>query len=271
VSREQILERERRWAVPAAVAAFLAFALIVAGTVVGGQGGDTDAEFLSDFSDNSGTLLLARILSGIGLGILCLPLVYLFGAAQARSETMRPALIGLATLGPLFLAIGTILGWIALDDASSQFVSIPNEASRTEDVAEELIKDSTLRNVSIGLNFAGSFGLGMGLLYSALHGMRTGLLARFWGSLGMATGVAIFLLPFGVWFLLAWFGYIGLLYLGRVPGGRPPAWEAGEAIPWPTPGEQAAKALEPDESEPPDESPGDVAPAANPRKRKRRR
>jgi hypothetical protein len=45
---------------------------------------------------------------------------------------------------------------------------------------------------------------------------------------------------------------------GRVPGGRPPAWESGEAMPWPKPGEEAATALggEGDEPEPePDETP----------------
>ena len=67
--------------------------------------------------------------------------------------------------------------------------------------------------------------------------MRTGLLTRFWGSLGMALGVAALLLL--VQFTMIWFIYFGLLLLGRLPGGRPPAWAAGEAIPWPTPGEKA--------------------------------
>jgi hypothetical protein len=31
--------------------------------------------------------------------------------------------------------------------------------------------------------------------------------------------------------------------LDRLPGGRPPAWDAGEAIPWPSPGEKAAAEL----------------------------
>ena len=67
--------------------------------------------------------------------------------------------------------------------------------------------------------------------------MRVGLLTRFWGSLGMALGVAALLLL--VQFTMIWFIYFGLLLLGRLPGGRPPAWAAGEAVPWPTPGEKA--------------------------------
>ena len=58
----------------------------------------------------------------------------------------------------------------------------------------------------------------------------------------MAVGIAALLglTPFA----LLWFAYLGLLLLGRVPGGKPPAWDAGEAIAWPTPGEKAAAELE---------------------------
>ncbi len=80
--------------------------------------------------------------------------------------------------------------------------------------------------------------------------MRTGLLTRFWGSLGIALGVAALLLL--IQFTLLWFLYFGLLVLGWVPGGRPPAWAAGEAIPWPTPGEKAAAEISPKPEDPED-------------------
>jgi hypothetical protein len=47
---------------------------------------------------------------------------------------------------------------------------------------------------------------------------------------------------------LIFFIYLGLLCIGRLPGGRPPAWEAGEAIPWPSPGEKAAKEMQPEDA-----------------------
>ena len=75
------------------------------------------------------------------------------------------------------------------------------------------------------------------MVYTCLYAMRVGLLPRFWGSLGMALGAVSFLF---FQFALLWFVYLGILLLGRVPGGKPPAWEAGEAIPWPTPGDKAA-------------------------------
>lgn len=82
------------------------------------------------------------------------------------------------------------------------------------------------------------------MVYTCLHAMRTGLLTRFWGSLGMALGaVSLLFLQFTV----IWFIYAGLLFAGWVPGGRPRAWETGEAVPWPAPGEAQSKPS--DESE----------------------
>jgi hypothetical protein len=73
--------------------------------------------------------------------------------------------------------------------------------------------------------------------------MRVGLLSRFWGSLGMALGVAALLLL--VQFCLIFFIYFALLLVNKLPGGRPPAWAAGEAVPWPTAGDRIAKEIEP--------------------------
>ena len=78
------------------------------------------------------------------------------------------------------------------------------------------------------------------MVYTCLWGVRTGLLTRFHGTLGMALG-ATFILPplIGLTLpaLLAWFMYFGLLIAGRTPKGRPPAWDAGVAIPPPKAGE----------------------------------
>ncbi|HEY3491512.1 MAG TPA: hypothetical protein VGK43_01085, partial [Solirubrobacterales bacterium] len=88
--------------------------------------------------------------------------------------------------------------------------------------------------------------------------------------LGMALGVAALfgLLPF----VLLWFLYFGVLLLDRLPGGRPPAWAAGEAIPWPTPGEKAAAELEPEDGWEDDSQaePGDEGESEPTRKRKQR-
>jgi hypothetical protein len=118
------------------------------------------------------------------------------------------------------------------------------EAKKVEESkASEAIKDSSLVGFAQWAGLAGGLALVISLFYCGLWAMRTGLLSRFWGSLGMAVGVAavIGLSPF----VLVWFLYLGLLLIGKVPGGKPPAWDAGEAIPWPSPGEKAAEELQP--------------------------
>jgi hypothetical protein len=134
-----------------------------------------------------------------------------------------------------------------------------------DDEASNAVGEASLSPIVSGLGLAGGFGFAIALLYSALWAMRTGVLSRFWGSLGMVAGVAFLLGPLFL-VTLVWFVYFGLLVFGAIPGGQPPAWEAGEAIPWATPGDRAAAELEPEGGW--DDS--DEEPPAEPRERKQR-
>jgi len=114
--------------------------------------------------------------------------------------------------------------------------------------------------------------------------MRTGLLTRFWGSLGMASGVVLGLF-FLYFFTLIWFLAMGLFLLGAWFGSRPPAWETGAAEPWPRPGDRGGPDGDDDDGtvegrgrelgrpgegeDPGGEGQGSIGPP--PRKRKRRR
>jgi hypothetical protein len=248
--------------------------------------GDGKAEILQSAHDHGSALLGGGVLQALGFALLVAPLVVLFRAAQARSPRVRAQLIGLIVAAPLFFAVATVLNAAATRDAASQFVSGEAQpgigaAAATEDCAaerkdagakkfgeefdggsaaatvkscadekvaddeaENAIEDASLQGAATGFGIGGRLGLAVALLYTGLWAMRVGLLTRFWGSLGMALGVATLLGL--VLFLVVWFLYVGLLLIGRVPGGRPPAWAAGEAIPWPTPGEKAAAELQPD-------------------------
>jgi hypothetical protein len=115
-----------------------------------------------------------------------------------------------------------------------------------DDEASNAVGEASLAPVVSGLGIAGTLGLVVSFFYCCLYGTRTGLLTRFWGSVGMVAGIAFLLGPLFI-VTLIWLVYFGLLILGAVPGGRPPAWEQGEAVPWPTPGEKAAAELEPSE------------------------
>lgn len=87
----------------------------------------------------------------------------------------------------------------------------------------------------MGFELAGRLGFAVAMAYTAFQCLKTGLLSRFWGSLGAALGAVSFLFAE---FSLLWFIYAALLIAGWVPGGRPPAWATGEAMPWPKPGEE---------------------------------
>jgi hypothetical protein len=114
--------------------------------------------------------------------------------------------------------------------------------------------------------------------------MRTGLLTRFFGVLGILSGLLL-VLPIdqpGIirsFFLIA----LGLMFLGKWIGGRPPAWSTGTAQPWPSQQEMRerraalARGEDPDAtpaddpSDPRDEEPASAATAPRGGSRKRRR
>jgi hypothetical protein len=305
--REQTLEWERRWSLPVGLTTLLAVALMIASGLASSVTGTGDAELLRSAHEHAGSVTLSGLLQALGFGLLAVPLVYLFRVVRARSDRVRNQLIGLVVIAPLFLALSAALATEARHEAADQFVAgearstlSPQEAKQDcaskrqdeggKDFAEEFdpapgetalaacedrkieddeasnaIGEASLASFVSGLGIAGAIGFAVALFYSCLWGMRTGILPRFWGSLGMAVGIAALLGL--IIFTLAWFLYFALLVLGKVPGGRPPAWESGEAEPWPTPGEKAAAELEPSDPESLEPSPDD---GSERRKRKQR-
>jgi hypothetical protein len=286
VSPEEVVARERRFARPVALVALAAIVAFIAAIAVN-QGGtladaDTDAQFLAEFSDNSGNQFLGAVLQALGFVLAIAPIAYLFQAAAARSESVRSALVGITVAGPLFLAIGAVLQWYAFDQAASEFSSAGGGLGiPVGEYAEDLIQDQATFDAAQGFTFAGTLGLIVAIVYTSLHAMRTGLLTRFWGSLGMALGVSVLFLGFvGILvFVLA----IGMLIGGLWIGERPAAWEAGKAIPWPSPGgrgsddegteseEAAAEPANPAEPGSGSEQGAEDPAPPPPRKRKRRR
>lgn len=253
MSSTEILERERRWATPAALLTIFAVVLFAISLVLlaSTYSADGNAEVLRKIDENSGTFVLASILRGIGAALLVVPILYLFEAVSARSERVRRQLIGLVVAGPLFLAVATFLNASVLPDAASDFVArgVVGTGDHADEIADNVIADQSLQGAGVGLLIGGGFAFAIGTAYTCFHAMRTGLLTRFLGSLGMALGVASVINAQFFQFMLLWIVYLGLLIGGWTPRGRPPAWEAGEAVPWPTPGERAAESLQGGEGE----------------------
>jgi hypothetical protein len=284
--KAEIRARESRWAIPVGIASILGVLLLIVARPLN-VSGDGQADFLREAQDHAGAVLLSGLLQVLAFLLLALPLVYLFRAVRARSDRVRPQLIGLIVAAPLFLALSSALAIGVTDEGADAFVAGEAEATLTakeakgecveerqdeggdflvdeyeptkgqsplracedrkleDDEASQATTEASLAPLATGLGLAGAFGFAIALLYTGLWAMRTGVLSRFWGSLGMVAGIAFLLGPL-LLVTLVFFVYFGLLALGVVPGGRPPAWEAGEAVPWPTPGEKAAAELEPE-------------------------
>lgn len=249
--------------------------------------GSANFEGLEEAHEHSSSVWISGILTLVGSTLLIAPLLYLFNAARARSSEMRQQLVGVVILGPLLLGIAGVLLAAGTQEAANNYLDGKSKSTLTtkeaakecredesdkgaesfadefkasggktsfqaceakkqnEDRASNSIKDASLVSIAQFFGLAGGLALVIGLLYTCLRAMRVGLLTRFWGSLGMAVGVAA-LIGFSP-IMMLWFIYLGALILGWIPGGKPPAWAAGEAVPWATPGEKAAASLEPSE------------------------
>jgi hypothetical protein len=254
--------------------------------------GTANFEGLEEAHEKVGTVWASGVLSVAGFLLLIVPMVYLFRAVQVRSDRVRSQLIGIVVLGPLLLGVAAILLAGGTQEAANNYLNgnpkstlTPKEANEEcaaeekdagkdqfaeefaaaggktstqicegqkheEDKASNAIKDAGVVSFAQFFTIAGDLAMLIGLFYTCLWAMRTGLLTRFWGALGMAVGVAT-LIGFSP-FMLLWFVYLGVVLLGKVPGGKPAAWDEGEAIPWQTPGQRMAKSLEPKEAADPD-------------------
>jgi hypothetical protein len=235
-----VIERERRLATPAAIAAFAGLAFYIASVLIEqGTGIRTDGPKnlqLLSFDEHSGTLLLATIIRSIGFMAMAFPLYYLFRAAQARSERVRSEMVAFAFIGPAILAAQGVLAWIASRGVSNDFLNRATGGDPVK-VAQDLIDNDSVRKVASALLIPAVLGMMVAMIYIPLQSYRVGLLTRFAGTLGMALGASLFLIfPIALLAIMCWFVFVGLIFINKIPGGsRPPAWEAGKAIPWEIP------------------------------------
>jgi hypothetical protein len=241
MNRQQILERERRYAAYAGVTGILVALFSIGSIAVVSQvslpeGLPTDV--YRGFDEHTGTIMASSVMRALSLGLMAVPLVYVFRAAQARSERVNSLMLGFAVLAPALLAVQSILLYVGQSQLSSDFIAAAGNGGDIYTLFQDLNDDNSLILASSAIGQIGGLGLVVAMIYVALQAMRTGLLTRFFATLGMALAVASIILQLPLAPLGLWFGWLGLVILDRVPNGRPPAWDAGGAIPWPRPGDE---------------------------------
>jgi hypothetical protein len=270
VRNEAQLAWEARWGRPAALAAFAAALLLVAGTAVllsipeDRPRVQSRPDFLLSVNDSPGSLIAAVGLQAAAALCLIFAFFYLFRATIHRGPEIPRWFVYLVLVGPAMYAVAQVIGATVQIDVAEQFAdgsySFPN-ADPSEDpnlrecpairgdlgeaCSEELLRDNS-NGAAVALGLAGSIATAFLFVMLPLRARRVGLMSPFMSILGVIAGV-LFVLPLlpGVPVVLQafWLGALGLLYLDRWPGGRGPAWESGESEPWPTAAERRGGAV----------------------------
>jgi hypothetical protein len=223
-------------------------------------------------------------LGGLGTALLAVVLSFMYRATRSRRPELAPVARNLALAGPIAVGVLSIVRLVVLTITAHHFLTSSDHSRHAIDSA---LTPGAL--VAVGyLAFAASLAMGFAFVVIALNAMRVGLLTRFMGVLGIFVGVLEVIpqlaSPLPVIQTL-WLISLGVLIAGGWPTGTPPAWEAGEARPWPSNQQlretrEAAKRAAAGESDPagPPQSADPDTPAPVPvhssskkRKRKRRR
>ena len=248
----------------------------VAGQDIGRPGLLTDKVIFYD--DKALSLILVSIVQAIGALCTGYALVRLYEATAGRGAVVPR----FSKLLAMFGAVATALGYVALQVIaailSHDFVTGSDKSTQA---AHDALRSGGLVAAQF-VGFVGTLCLALAFILIPLHAMRVGLLTRFLGILGILVGVLL-VVPIGspVPVVQAfWLAALGIVLLGRWPGGSPPAWETGRAQPWPSqqeireqrePGRRAdAEAPEP-AADAPEAPAGTPSPATSKKKKRKRR
>jgi hypothetical protein len=209
----------------APVASAIALNVILPGTI------DNDVQQVNALAKHSSAFTISTAIAALGWLAFIVPLGYLLRTARARVNVpgwLDPLII----VGPILLIAALVVG-------------IVDVTSRAQDALPVTKKEATdlLRDISPavrGLGAAGALSIGAAFVMVSTYAGRAGLLSRFMTIIGsIIGGLTVFGTLVGAGSLggpivLFWGIALGMLFLGRWPGGRGPAWASGEAIPWPS-------------------------------------
>jgi hypothetical protein len=273
-----LLEREQRERPRAVVAAAVGALLPLAGTVISfviqGDIPNNDPGVLLYVDDHAATVVVSSALIGFGTLAIGVVLAFLYGATRGRRPQLPRLARSCAMVAPIVLLVALLVGQIGLVVQAHDFATTGNQ---TYQEAKDALGGPVLA-ISGPLRLAAQLALGFAFAIISLNAMRAGLLSRFMGVLGVISGV-LFVIPLGSPLPIVqtfWLGALAFLFAGRWPSGTPPAWERGEAVPWPSQQELRERAER--ERAGPEPSPepaaatvnGPSQPSSKKRKRKRR-
>lgn len=294
MDREEQLSWEARVGRTVAIAAIASAVLLVASLIYSSstlnqQTNDTvDGLYL--LHGHKTEVLVTTLLQALSTALLAAPLWFLYEVTRFRRAELPVIARYLAMFAPPAAAILSIVRQIQVAGVSNKVVAHLTANPLTPHDANQYAKDQLAQgSVQLvgGLALAAGLGLAFAFIMISLNAMRAGVLSRFMGIIGIIVGV-LFVIPIlgSVPIVeVFWVGALAALFLDRWPqGGRGPAWDAGEAIPWPTAQDRAAgiaaaradaeadRELEPQrETVPPGDADDHTVAREHPRSKKRKR
>lgn len=187
-------------------------------------------------------LIAGSLLSAISLLALTAVLFVLIRATRFRRPQSWAATLPLVLIGGIGFAAVSIGHQIA-------GAILTHDFAVGHDFGDHAVEYAlTTSGVNLGMQYVSllaGLSLVVGMISANLGAMRSGLLTRWMGVVGIFAALLIFVPIGGETLSLVpafWLAAMGLLYMGRWPGEEPPAWAAGEARPWPSQAEMRAAA-----------------------------
>jgi hypothetical protein len=283
VTRDDQLQWEARWGRPAAIAAFAAALLLIVSATLffpeDRKGIERNPDLLLSIHEQSGAYMASAALGAVAALLLGGVFFYLFRAVLARGGGIPTWFLYLVIGAPVVFAVSTVAGAFDAIDVADEFAGgRPIRGEAGGDRAQDLGGASA---ALVALATAGTVALAFLFVMLPLRARRVGLLSPFMGILGAIAGALVVFQLAGISAVVQafWLGALGVLFLGRWPGGRGRAWESGEAVPWPTaaqrrgdappPSREPAPELDPS-APPPEPEPVPERPTSRKRRKKRR-
>lgn len=176
--------------------------------------------------------LIGSVINAGGLLGLGWVLSFLWSATKSRKPNFSIAFKYLAIGGAVLAALVAVIYEVVIAVVAHKFVTT---GQQTYSQAHHLTSSAAVLALPT-VAFLGDFLLAVAIVIVSLNSMRVGLLPKLMGYLGIFVGI-LFLFPIGspVPVIQAgWMCALAYLFIGRWPNYFPPAWEAGEAVPWPS-------------------------------------
>jgi hypothetical protein len=215
-------------------------------------------------------LVSGSVIAAIAVLALTLILVVLLDATMFRRPATWPYARTLLIGGGIAVALASIAHQIVGAFETHKFAT---GHDFTNQAVEQALTKGTPTLIVAYLSLLAGLALAVGMVIVMINARRVGLLPNWMGFLGMFTALLI-LFPLGGAELQVvpafWMVMMGILYNGKWPGGDPPAWESGEARPWPSRAQMQAERRNDKLGIAGDDAPPATAPTGSNRRRRKR-